>query len=71
MKLKTTIKGHTNPFEIEDGRTLVNIVTEAIVPDDIAKDIISIPEKGHEMYKVYVRERFEGQTSLWAPLKRS
>ncbi len=61
MKLKTTIKGHTNPFEIEDGRTLVNIVTEAIVPDGIAKDIISIPEKGYEMYRVYVRKAYQNK----------
>ena len=60
-----------NSFDInfENGQKLHNVITKAIIPDSYTNEIISNGEEGQKMYKNFVKERIEGQMSIWFPMK--
>ena len=44
-KLTETLKSHTDPFNLDESTSLFNLVTQAVVPDDVALDIAQTPGK--------------------------
>ncbi|MPD04383.1 hypothetical protein E2C01_100068 [Portunus trituberculatus] len=50
------MKGFINPFTY-DSKDLVHIVSVVVVPDAIAKDILSAPEKGELCFIEFCRDR--------------
>ena len=68
-KIKAAILNHGNPF-VTEGDQLHNIITHAYIPDIYVPQILNIDATGQTLYEDYVSERINGDTSLWAPVKR-
>ena len=68
--LKDTMLSFINPFTVQDDESLVNIITHAKICPEAVHDILNIDSIGQMKYEEFVRERFEGNVSLWAPVKR-
>ena len=69
-KLTSTLRSFTNPFA-EDSEDLFNLVTKAVMPDEVQDDLCSQSEIGRMMFDVFVAERIKtGKTNLWFPMKK-
>ncbi|SMN02506.1 hypothetical protein SPONN_1209 [uncultured Candidatus Thioglobus sp.] len=66
-KIKAAILSHGNPFAVE-GNQLCNFI--AYVPQDYVAQILNVDDIGQNLYKDYVKERINGDVSLWAPVKK-
>lgn len=60
---------HGNPFAAE-GDQLYNFITHAYVPPEFVPRILNADDIGQKLYEDYVTERINGDTSLWAPVKK-
>lgn len=59
-----------NPFTFT-GDGLVSLISQAVMPDSIVKDMCSITTKGDEAYSSFVKDRItDGNINLWNPMKR-
>lgn len=68
--LTSTIQGFTNPFA-ENVKDLCNIVTKAVMPDVVRKDVVTEPEIGKNLAETFVAERLtSGNVNLWSPMKK-
>jgi hypothetical protein len=68
-KIKAAILSHGNPFAVE-GNQLYNFITHAYVPQDYVAQILNVDDIGQNLYEDYVKERTNGDVSLWAPVKK-
>jgi len=68
-KIRTTILSHGNPFAAEDGQ-LYNFITHAYIPHEFVPQILNVDDTGQKLYKDYNADRINGDTSLWAPVKK-
>ena len=68
-KIKAAILAHGNPFAIEGDR-LYNMITMAYVPDEYVQQILNASDIGKKLYEDYVAERINGDTSLWAKVRK-
>jgi hypothetical protein len=68
-KIKAAILTHGNPFAAE-GDMIYNIISLAYVPQESVPQILDVDERGQTLYEEYVKERINGEVSLWAPVKR-
>lgn len=57
-ELTSTIQGFTNPFT-ENDKDLCNIVTKAVVPDVVRKDVVNEPEIGNNLAETFIAEHFD------------
>ena len=46
------------------------MITHAYVPQEYVPQILNIDDIGQKLYEDYVAERINGETSLWAPVKK-
>ena len=68
-KIKAAILSHGNPFAAECSQ-IYNFITDAYVPQEYVPQILNADEIGQKLYENYVAERINGDTSLWAPVKK-
>jgi len=68
-KIKATILSHGNPFAAE-GDQLYNFITHTYVRPEFVPQILNADDIGQKLYEYYVTERINGDTSLWAPVKK-
>ena len=47
-----------------------NVITNAVLPESAANELLNHQKIGKEMYNEFVVNRFNGETSIWAPLKK-
>ena len=68
--LSTIFKNIGNPFT-EDSENLLNLVTKAVLPEDVTNDICQQSVLGQALFDDFVQDRIKSNnTSLWAPLKK-
>jgi len=68
-KIKAAILSHGNPFAVTGDR-LCNFITHAYVPQEYVPQILKIDDIGQKRYDDYVAKRFNGDVSLWTPVKK-
>ena len=70
QKLKDVLKA-SDPFATEE-RHLVNIVTKAVVPDDIKEGVLTRDKIGQALFDTFAQERiFKAKLSVWSPMKKA
>ena len=68
--LTATLKSFTDPFT-EDSDELFNLVTKAVMPEDVKRDLCEEPMIGEKLLQTFISTRIaSGQTNLWAPMKK-
>ena len=69
QKLKDVVKV-SDPFATEE-RHLVNIVTEAVMPDDIKEGVLTRDKIGQALFDTFAQERIvDAKLSVWSPMKK-
>ena len=68
-RIRETIESHGNPFGVE-GSAIHNLITHAYIPDEYVPQILNMDNTGQKLYEDYVKERINGDVSLWAPVKK-
>ena len=68
-KIKAAILSHGNPFAAE-GSQIYNCITNTYVPQEYVPQILNADEIDQNLYENYVAECINGDTSLWAPVKK-
>ena len=58
-----------NPFTQEDG-TLKNFVTNAVMPENVQKDILRSTSVGQDSYNKFVEDRIVGPKNLWDKMNK-
>ena len=59
------------PFATEE-RHLVNIVTEAVIPDDIKEGVLTRDKIGQALFDTFAQERIvKAKLSVWSPMKKA
>ena len=70
LSLSTTLQGFTNPFEYE-GDDIINIVTKAVVPENVQNDLAKIEKVGSETLEEFLESRLKTQRiNVWDPMKK-
>ena len=70
QKLKDVLKA-SDPFATEE-RHLVNIVTEAVIPDDIKEGVLTRDKIGQALFDTFAQERIvKAKLSVWSPMKKA
>ena len=70
QKLKDVLKV-SDPFASEE-RHLVNIVTKAVMPDDIKEGVLTRDKIGQALFETFAQERIvEAKLSVWSPMKKA
>ena len=65
-----TMKSFTNPFT-EESEELRNLVTKAVMPDNVTKDLCTQSTIGNKLFEDFVANRIKtNTTNLWAPMKK-
>ena len=68
-KLKEVFKAN-NPFANEETE-LVNIITKAVMPDQVKDAVLTRDQVGQELFSKFVKERIvERELSIWSPMKK-
>ena len=61
----------SDPFATEE-RHLVNIVTEAVIPDDIKEGVLTRDKIGQALFDTFAQERIvKAKLSVWSPMKKA
>lgn len=69
-KLADKICLFTNPFA-EETNDLINLVTKAIMPDEVKEEILNAHAKGFALHKAFVATRIvTTETNFWAPMSK-
>ena len=58
-----------DPFCQEED-VLKNIVTQAVMPDDVTKDILHADEVGQQCYEKFVEQHVKGPTNIWEKMSK-
>ena len=70
QKLKDVLKV-SDPFATEE-RHLVNIITKAVMPDDIKEGVLTRDKIGQALFATFAQERIvEAKLSVWSPMKKA
>ena len=65
QKLRDVLKA-SDPFATEE-RHLVNIVTKAVMPDDIKEGVLTRDKIGQALFDTFARENCQGQVKCLEP----
>ena len=71
-KNTTKLVGVMDNFDesfIEDS-SVFNVVSKAVLPENVADEVLNHQKIGDSMYKEFINERFKGEISVWSPLKK-
>ena len=69
--IKEFVLEHINPFQSKE-TDLKNIVTGAIIPNEITNHLLQCVEEGEEIYKTFVSERLKDKSKkLFDPIKKN
>ena len=61
----------SDPFATEE-RHLVNIITKAVMPDDIKEGVLTRDKIGQALFETFAQERIvEAKLSVWSPMKKA
>ena len=59
-----------NPFTHESNK-LFNLVTKAVVPKKVQKDLVGQSDIGQKLFDTFVRDRIQsGRINLWSTMKK-
>ena len=69
-KLSYTIRAFTNPFS-QDGADLFNLVTKAVLSEEVKDDLCNQSAIGLKLFTVFVKEQIQTcKENLWPPMKK-
>ena len=61
----------TNPFNVEEVQSLVNIATGFVLPQKIAESLLACRRKGEEQMTEFIEERLNtNDVSFWEPIPK-
>ena len=61
----------SDPFATEE-RQLVNMITKAVMPDDIKEGVLTRDKIGQALFETFAQERIvEAKLSVWSPMKKA
>ena len=70
QKLKDVLKV-SDPFATKE-RHLVNIITKAVMQDDIKEGVLTRDKIGQALFETFAQERIvEAKLSVWSPMKKA
>ena len=49
---------------------IFNVFSKAVIPDNVAEEVLNHDKIGERLYKEFIEERFNGEKFIWSPLKK-
>ena len=50
---------------------MFKLVSKEVIPDDVAKSILSMEDVGKEAYEKYVEDRLKGEVNMWSKMTKT